>query len=197
MLRPHQVMVESESSQRKLQQDILPQDLSVETYEFLFKNDRKEEHLHPAPSVFIENFQYYLFHLLDQYSKLKILSRHGGSIPEDEIWIKIGGDHGQGSLKVTLQVLNIDKPNSKFHTSVIAIAQVPDNVHNFQSPVYRFKEQIKTLNVATWNGRKICIFLCGDCHFFSRCSWYIRIIRHSSLPLVPPDKERDKLSQRS
>ena len=33
--------------------------------------------------------------------------------------VKIGGDHGQGSLKATLQVLNIEKPNSKFHTSVL------------------------------------------------------------------------------
>ena len=27
------------------------------------------------------------------------LTWHYGAIPENEIWVKVGGDHGQGSLK--------------------------------------------------------------------------------------------------
>ncbi|GFN85156.1 amine oxidase, partial [Plakobranchus ocellatus] len=103
--------------------------------------------------------------------------------------------------------LNIDKPNSKFHTSIIAMAQVPDNVHNLQTLVNRFKEQIKTLKVATWNGRKICIFLCGDYHFLADvhgisgssgthpCLWCLQTKKEINCPRDPenpPEPRTDK-----
>ena len=131
MLCKQGVNVENETAQRKLQQDILPQDLVVETHNFSFKNDQKEEYFRQTQAIFIDNIENYLFNLLNQYQSQNELSWHGGSIPEEEIWVKIGGDHGQGSLKVTLQTLNVEKPNSKFFTSIIAMANVPDNVKKF------------------------------------------------------------------
>ena len=158
LLRPHNVRLENENAERKYQSDILPQDLVVENHNFLFKNDKKEDYFHSAPAIFIDNFQNYLFHILDQYDNQRKLSWHGGNIPENEIWVKIGGDHGQGSLKITLQILNIEKPNSKFHTSIIAMAHVSDNVHNLQTLVKKLETPINALKIATWNGKKICIF---------------------------------------
>ena len=168
MLRKQGVNVENETAQRKLQQDILPQDLVVETHNFSFKNDQKEEYFRQTQAIFIENIENYLFNILNQYQSQNELSWHGGSIPEEEIWVKIGGDHGQGSLKVTLQTLNVEnKPNSKFFTSIIAMANVRDNVKNLQILLNRFIDQINALKVTTWNGRKICVFLCGDYHFLT------------------------------
>ncbi len=34
-------------------------------------------------------------------------------VPENEIWIKIGGDKGGGSFKMNFQICNVLTPNSK------------------------------------------------------------------------------------
>ena len=34
-------------------------------------------------------------------------------IPEDQIWLKVGGNHGGGSFKMPLQTANIQSPNSR------------------------------------------------------------------------------------
>ena len=68
LLRPHNVRLEIENAQRKYQSNILPQDVVVENHNFfLLKNDKKEDYFPSAPAIFIDNFQNYLFHILDQY----------------------------------------------------------------------------------------------------------------------------------
>ncbi|GFO19314.1 amine oxidase [Plakobranchus ocellatus] len=59
-----------------------------------------------------------------------MLTSHNGSIPENEIWIKIGEGHGKNSLKFTLQIANTEKPNTCHNTVVIAIALVKDTLDN-------------------------------------------------------------------
>ena len=61
------------------------------------------------------------FSLLDQYEEEDQLCWHGGAIPEDEIYIKVGGDHGGGSFKFMPQVGNIKLPNSKLNTFLLVI----------------------------------------------------------------------------
>lgn len=36
------------------------------------------------------------------------LSWHAERIPEDEIWIKIGGDKGGGTFKMCIQIVNVE-----------------------------------------------------------------------------------------
>ena len=165
MLKAQQVHIENETSQREHQKKIIPQDIDVEYNEFLYKNEYKQSLQLRAPAVFIKDLKTYLFQILDQYKFQNLLILHENSRPNEEIWVKIGGDHGQGSLKATLQVLNIEKSNSKFHTSVFAMAQVPDKVHNLQTLLGRFKLQIEDMQNSNWNDRAIRIFLCRDYHF--------------------------------
>ena len=40
------------------------------------------------------------------------LTWHSGLIPEQEIWVKVGGDKGQGSMKTSFQICNVPHPNS-------------------------------------------------------------------------------------
>ena len=49
--------------------------------------------------------------LLDQYAENDLLTWHDGVIPEDEIWVKLGGDHGKQTFKLTLQIANTLHPN--------------------------------------------------------------------------------------
>ena len=49
---------------------------------------------------------------------IKIAGDHGeGSFSLClQLWIKIGGDHDEGSLKLCLQLVNVNHPNSKHNT---------------------------------------------------------------------------------
>ena len=40
------------------------------------------------------------------------LTEHRGIIPEDEIWVKIGGDKGGKSMKISFQISTTLSPNS-------------------------------------------------------------------------------------
>ena len=73
-------------------------------------------------------------------------------MPKDEIWIKIGGDHGGNSFKICLQVLNVDNPNAKENTNVIACMQAKDNHENLTTLVKILKEQIESLLLKKGSG---------------------------------------------
>ena len=53
-----------------------------------------------------------------------------GLFLKNEIWVKIGVDHGKNSLKFTLQIANISNPNAGNNTAVIAVAAVRDSHDN-------------------------------------------------------------------
>ena len=53
------------------------------------------------------NFTYVLF-----ISSTGLLTWHEGIIPEDKIFVKLGGDHGQKSMKLAFQLANVPHPNS-------------------------------------------------------------------------------------
>ena len=108
-------------------------------------------------------------------------------MPNEEIWMKICRDHGQGSLKATIQVFNIEKPNSKFHTSFFAMAQVPDNVHKLQTLLDRIKVQIQNMQKDKWNEEAIRIFLCGV-SFSCRHTWYPWILPYEALQVKKKNK---------
>ena len=52
------------------------------------------------------------------HNKSNKLTWHEGLIPQDEIWVKIGGDKRGGSFKVAFQAANLPCPNSTQHTFV-------------------------------------------------------------------------------
>ena len=49
--------------------------------------------------------------MLDQYEEVNQLSWHDGAIPQNEIFIKVGGNHGGDSLKFMLQDGNVKTLN--------------------------------------------------------------------------------------
>ena len=78
----------------------------------------------------------FLDRLLDSNDEQNLLTWPEVFIPEDEIWIKIGGDHEKNSLKFTLQIANTAKPNARHNTVVIAIAAVRDT-HDNNHKIFR------------------------------------------------------------
>ena len=100
-----------------------------------------------------------------------MLTCHSNTIPNNEIWVKIGGDHGKNSLKFTLQIANIERPNARQNTVVIAIAAVRDSHEN----IVRFlkgglEDELTALQSHAWRDKTIKVFLNGDYDFL--CKMY-------------------------
>ena len=60
----------------------------------------------------------FLSKLLDQFQEEKLLTWHGNGIRDDKIRIKLGGDHGGGTLEFMLQIANV---RGKFKIKYISL----------------------------------------------------------------------------
>ena len=90
---------------------------------------------------------------------------HNHGIPDYEIWIKLGGDHGRDSFKLTTQIVNSLTPNSKHFTVLIAMAKVKDTPDNLKIIFADFKDDFLNLANAVWKNNRIKLFMFGDYHF--------------------------------
>ena len=106
--------------------------------------------------------------MLDTYDAMDLLTWHEGAIPADEIWIKFGGDHGKGSMKFCIQVLNVSKPNSKKNTFVVGFAEVKDSYENLKVCMDIFKKDLDELQNTVWKNRTIKLYLFRDYEFLTK-----------------------------
>ena len=88
-------------------------------------------------------------------------------MPEDKIWLKIGGDHGGNSFKICLQVNNLEKQNAKQNTMVIDCMPAKDLHENLKNLTAIYKDHFKALQKEHWKKKKIRLFLSGDYAFLS------------------------------
>ncbi len=68
-------------------------------------------------------------------------------IPSTEIW---GGDKGGTSFKLSLQIVNVEKPNSVKNSCVIAVFEAPDSTTNLHIALKRFQDQVSDLQTSYW-----------------------------------------------
>ena len=66
-------------------------------------------------------------------------------IPPDEIWVKIGGEKGQGSMKMSFQLCNVPNPNSCKNSVIFSIFEASDTATNLNIALYQFRPQINSL----------------------------------------------------
>ena len=111
----------------------------------------------------VHDLQAFVIGLLEEYKKHGKLTWHGEhGIPEDEIWIKLGGDHGKGSMKMCVQIANLEKPNARENTHAVAIVNAKDSNEILSEICVYLNPELKKLKKMTWNGYKFRIFLFGD-----------------------------------
>ena len=72
---------------------------------------------------------------------------HNGSIPAEKVYLKLGGDHGQGSMKMEFQIANVPKPNSLQNTVVFAMFQGKDTRNNLYTILDGYREQVRDLSL--------------------------------------------------
>ena len=132
---------------------------------------REEMSEYDVPYGSLADLLRFLDGLLDSYDEQNLRKWRKGSIREDEIWIKIGGDLGKYSLIFTFQIANTAKPNARHNTVVIAIATVRDTHDN----IVRLLEgglgnDLSPLQSHCWRDKTIKVFLNGDYEFM--CKMY-------------------------
>ena len=131
-------------------------------FTFPVKDRRNQFKILSAPYAYILNFAQHVLLLLD------LLDEHGQLIfenPEDPVLVKIGGDHGGNSFKMTYQIVNVDKPNSKENTMVFCMFEAKDYRTNLEVALSMYKKEIFDLQQLKWKSRRIEVLIFGDYEF--------------------------------
>lgn len=99
--------------------------------------------------------------------RLHNLTWHNNAIPEAEIWVKIGGDKGGNSFKLTFQIVNVEHPNSPHNTCILLAFQASDSYTNLKVALVSYTSQISELQKTKWRYSNYysCIFMCKQCHY--------------------------------
>ena len=71
---------------------------------YFFNKATHTETERDTPVATIEDVPVFVSSLLNQYESKSKLTWHNGQVPSDEIWLKIGGDHGGDSFKVVCKL---------------------------------------------------------------------------------------------
>ena len=121
-----------------------------------------------VPLVKVKCLRKFVQHLLHNYEISNELTWDTNGVPEDEIWVKIGGDHGGGSFKMCLQILNINAPNDVHNTHVFLCYTGRDMHQNLCHVLQPMANQIRQLQLMTWKGKRIRVFLNGDYEFLCK-----------------------------
>ena len=88
------------------------------------KKEKSEVKL--IPWCFIYNLVGHVLSRLNALQKCNLLVFHK-FIPVDEIHVKIGGDMGGGSFKMTYQIANVNNPNKLENTIIFSIFETKDS----------------------------------------------------------------------
>ena len=83
------------------------------------------------------------------FNSLSRLTTHD-VIPTEEIWIKLGGDKGGGSVKINFQIVNCVNPNSVTNTCVFRAFEAADTATNLHVALDQYKSQVSDLQKLVW-----------------------------------------------
>ena len=86
------------------------------------------------------------------------LTWHDGAIPENEVWVKVGGDHGQGRLKFNLAIVNTKNPNSMDNNVLIGMAGVKDPREKMEIIFDSIRKELAHVEKPVWDGKQIKLF---------------------------------------
>ena len=64
--------------------------------------------------------------------------------------MKLGGDKGGDSFKMSLQLANVPHPNSIHNTFVFCCFQAGDSVTNLHVALDSYRKQVDDLSAMTW-----------------------------------------------
>ena len=147
------INVASEGSMRNVVNDWVGTGLRTEEIPTTVKKN-KRSFIALKPWCYIYNLVGYVLKYMDELKENNLLYDRG--IPASEIHLKIGGDHGGQSFKMSFQVANVHNPNKPENSVIFSVMEAKDYKSNLRLCLERFRRQIES-DLA---GKKICcVFL--------------------------------------
>eukprot|EP00117_Sycon_ciliatum_P016182 scpid19464/ scgid4041/ E3 ubiquitin-protein ligase NRDP1; RING finger protein 41 &gt; E3 ubiquitin-protein ligase NRDP1; RING finger protein 41 len=120
-----------------------------------------------SPVVCFDNLVELVLHFVELNEEAGTLVWEG-ACPEDELWVKIGGDHGGHSFKLCFQLVNVLHPNSLSNTVPFLVFAAKDSPSNLATAFQPYAEQVDRLRSCSWKGKKIKVCLFGDYDFMMK-----------------------------
>ena len=117
--------------------------------------DSAAHSLKPAAFAWVKNPVVLVCQHLESLWSRNLLTWHqrgesGPSLPKNEVWVKIGGDKGGGSFKMTFHIVIQAHPNSPDHTTAFVCREAEDCVPNLHIALDGFKLIISELQGMRW-----------------------------------------------
>ena len=95
--------------------------------------------------------------------------------------MKISGDRKGENFKLTLQILNIEDPNSTKNTQMMLCVKCNDKHYNFKQVLGNhlytkngyvdISKQVRQIDSMEWQGKKVRFFNCRDYKFELKLYW--------------------------
>ena len=162
------VQLSSEGKVREVAKEWTGKGLVTEYAPLIVKKGKRSE-IVMTPWCYLFNLVAHVLKRLDDLKLCEALVAHK-FIPENEIHVKIGGDHGGQSFKSSYQIANVLHPNKLENTVIFAIFTAKDSRANLRICLNRYKSHIEMLNKQTWSNKSFRVFLFGDYEYL--CSMY-------------------------
>ena len=165
-LKEFGVKLESEHVMRKQISKELPFDLLAEEVPLFDKNGS----ISMCPVVCFVNLIEVILHYISLNHKAGTLTWRDGSLPEDQIWVKLGGDHGGESFKFCFQIVNVSNPNALVNTVPFLVFCGKDTPSNLQAVLERYIPQLLALKKweVKWHEKTLKVPLFGDYEFLTK-----------------------------
>ena len=74
-------------------------------------------------------------------------------LPEDELWVKVSGDHSGHSLKISFLLVNVMHPNAVYNTIPFLVFAGKDTPANLATTFAPYAQQIITLQQTELHGK--------------------------------------------
>ncbi len=161
---------EGQAAQRKFKKSLLGNQLHTNTREFKVKDETSPYAVNgfvivKAPCCTVSSLIYAIFERLDRLKALNQLTWHHGKINPNEIWVKISGDKGGGTMKCGFQIVNVQKPNNPNNYILFCTFSATDNYYNLNAALSPFAPEVEVLKEVTWEGKRVKPLGTGDCDY--------------------------------
>ncbi|KAL5517155.1 hypothetical protein EMCRGX_G002639 [Ephydatia muelleri] len=137
-LKASGISIASEEKMWQISREMIRGNLKGKIAPFSFSLKSGGEEIRGAALVYVPNLVEKVFQLLDENAKAGRLTWH-------EVWIKLGGDKGGGTFKMSFQIVNVPPPNCPQHTCVFCCFEADDSITNLHVALDRFQDQVEEL----------------------------------------------------
>ncbi|XP_019641230.1 PREDICTED: uncharacterized protein LOC109482826 [Branchiostoma belcheri] len=165
-MKQYHIVSESERSSRKVAAALLEkQEVVADLIPLVVKGEGQGKVVELRPCAKVANLEVSILDNIDRTAQAGHLDWYNQQIPEDEVWIKVLGDHGGDLFKMGFQVMNQPHPNAS--TAVFCAFQAKDSRENLMSATKDLCTEVGEMAGTIWTSpdgseKHLRIFVSGD-----------------------------------